>query len=68
MLIMGTLVWGCAGARLYSKTRDNQGVAAQAAWKHVNLTKMVSADRDSLNQEMPRWIARVRNFLCEAIS
>lgn len=47
---MAALLSGCAGARLYSEARDNQGKAAQAAWQKVDLTKMVSADRVNLNQ------------------
>lgn len=50
LLMMGTFLSGCAGARLYSEARDNQGKAAQAAWQKVDLTKMVSADRANLNQ------------------
>ncbi|CAG9932716.1 hypothetical protein [Candidatus Nitrotoga arctica] len=50
LLLMATLLSGCAGARFYSEARDNQGKAAHAAWQKVDLTKMVSTDRDNLNQ------------------
>jgi hypothetical protein len=41
---------GCAGARLYSDSRDGQGKAAQAAWQKVDLNKIVATERGNLNQ------------------
>lgn len=50
LLLVATLVSGCAGARLYSETRDKQGQAAQASWRKLDLGSVVDTARSNLNQ------------------
>jgi hypothetical protein len=50
LLFATVFLSGCAGARLYSEARDEQGKAAQAAWQKVDLNKIVATERLNLNQ------------------
>lgn len=71
---ISALLCGCAGARLYSESRDKQGIAAKAAWEHVDLTKMVNEDRENLRKVLQAQLdtqdkvsAAIRNFTLSAM-
>jgi hypothetical protein len=48
--LAATQLVGCEHLRFYSDKRNQQGVDAKTAWSKVDMTALITADRDNLNK------------------
>ncbi|MFY9477941.1 MAG: hypothetical protein WAQ08_09830 [Aquabacterium sp.] len=56
-LVPAVLLTGCAGLRPYSENRHQQAMAAQTAWKAVDLPALVVTERGNLDRLLATELA-----------